>query len=166
MNLNHSVNIIIYSVTAKEFRSEMVHFLQALLYCIIGKPLNPADLPYTHDDGTVLTRLRHLRHDLFKCCRVKMRSNSNNTTDSSGLQHTTIPGGELTSHRSSDCSKMLKRHRSERNGKTKYSITFNSETSTKRTSHRLIVKLQADPTSSVYEHEDTSFHGLSISTED
>ena len=26
MNLNHSVNIIIYSVTAKEFRSEMVNF--------------------------------------------------------------------------------------------------------------------------------------------
>jgi len=167
MNLNHSVNIIIYSVTAKEFRSEMGHFLQALLYCIIGKPLNPADLPYIHDDGTILTRLRHLRRDLFKCCRVKMRSNSTNTTDSSGLQHTTIPGGELTNHRSSDCSKMLKRQRSERNGKKKYSITFNSETSTtNRTSHRLIVQLKGDRTSSVYEHEDTSFHGLSISTED
>ena len=98
MNLNHSVNIVIYSVTAKEFRSEMANFLRAVLYCIIGKPVNPTDLAYLHDDGTFLSRLRRLRENLFKCCRMKIRSNSTNTTDSSGLHHT--KGAVLTNNRS------------------------------------------------------------------
>ncbi|CAF0771469.1 unnamed protein product [Adineta steineri] len=167
MNLNHSINIVIYSITAKEFRSEMANFLQALLYCIIGKPLNPADLPYMHDDGTLLSRLRHLRRNLFKCCQIKMRSHSPNTTDTSGLQHTTTAAGGTSQSRSSNSNKRSKRQRSERNGKQKYSMTYNSETSTnKNNSRRLIVQLQADPISSVYEREDVSFHGLSISTED
>jgi hypothetical protein len=165
MNLNHSVNIIIYSVTAKEFRSEMGNFIQALLYCIIGKPTNPADLAYIHDDGTFLSRLRHLRQNLFKCCRMKMRSNSTNTTDSSGLHHTTASAG-INHNRSSNSNKIHKRKRLERNGNRKCSIARNSETSINLNSHRLTVQLQTEPTSSVFEREDISFRGLSVSTED
>jgi len=165
MNLNHAVNIIIYSVTAKEFRSEMGNFVHALLYCIIGKPINPSDLAYVHDDGTFLSRLRRLRQNLFKCCRMKMRSNSTNTTDSSGLHHTTAQG-KMNHHRSSNSNKIHKRKRLDKNGNRKCSITRNSETSINLNSHRLTVQLQADPTSSVFEREDISFRGLSISTED
>jgi hypothetical protein len=165
MNLNHSVNIVIYSVTAKEFRSEMANFLQAFLYCFIGKPISPADMDYLHDDGRILSRLRRLRENLFKCCRTKIRSNSTNTTDSSGLHHTTAPAG--TNHsRSSNSNKLNKRRRVDRNGNRKYSTAHNSEASTNKNSHRLTVQLQPDPTSSIFEREDISFHGLSISTED
>jgi hypothetical protein len=166
MNLNHSVNIVIYSVTAKEFRSEMTNFLRALLYCIIGKPINPADIAYLHDDGTFLSRLTRLRQNFFKCCRMKIRSNSTNTTDSSGLQHTTTQGGGLNHKRSANSNKMNKRKRLERNGNRQCSVARNSETSIHRNSHLLTVQLQTDPISSVFEREDISFHGLSISTED
>ncbi|CAF1156029.1 unnamed protein product [Adineta ricciae] len=165
MNLNHSINIVIYSATAKEFRTEMVNFIQAVLYFIIGKPLTPTELAFLQHDGTISSRLRQIRRNLFKCCQIKLRSSSPNTTDTSGLQHTTTHGGSSQT-RSSNSNKRSKRHRSDGNGKAKYSITLNSETSTNPTSHRLIVKLQPDPVSSIYEREDMSFHGLSISTED
>jgi hypothetical protein len=42
----------------------------------------------------------------------------------------------------------------------------NSETSVHRNSHRLTVQLQPDAASSVFEREDVSFRGLSVSTED
>ncbi len=165
MNLNHSVNIVIYSVTAKEFRSEMVNFLHSVLYCIIGKPINQAGRDSINDDGTFLSRLRRLRQNLFKCCRMKVRKNSTNTTDSSGLQHTTALA-EINHSRSSNSNKINKRKRLERNGNRKHSHARNSEISINRNSHRLTVQLQADPTSSICEREDISFHGLSISTED
>ncbi|CAF2382517.1 unnamed protein product [Rotaria sp. Silwood2] len=165
MNLNHSVNIVIYSLTAREFRSEMTNFLHALLYCIIGKPINSADLRYAHDDGTLLSRIRRFRHNLFKCCRMKIHSNSTNTTDSSGLQHTTMPQG-TSNTRISNSKKMNKCKRLERNGNRKCSIVPNSETLAHKNNHRLTVQLQADVASSVYEREDVSFHGLSVSTED
>lgn len=165
MNLNHSVNIVIYSVTAKEFRSEMANFLQSLLYCIIGRPMNPADLAYLHDDGTFLSRLRRIRQNLFQSCRVKVRTQSTNTTDSSGLHHTTTPA-VINHNRASNSKKFNKHKRFERNGNRKYSMARNSETSINHNSHRLTVQLQPEPTSSVFEREDISFHGLSISTED
>jgi hypothetical protein len=160
MNLNHAVNIIIYSLTAKEFRSEMTNFLRAVFYCIVGKPINPADLAYIHDDGTCLSRLRRLRQNLFKCCRMKIRSNSTNTTDSSGLQHTTA--AVLNHNRSPNSNQITKRKRIDR----KHSMARNSETSVHRNSHRLTVQLQPDAASSVFEREDVSFRGLSVSTED
>ncbi|CAF5221939.1 unnamed protein product, partial [Rotaria magnacalcarata] len=87
-----SINIIIYSVTAKEFRSETKNFLHALLYCCIGKPTSPIEFAHSHHDGTFISRLTRLRINLFKCCRVKINSNSTNTTDSSGLPHTATAG--------------------------------------------------------------------------
>lgn len=162
MNLNHSVNIVIYSVTAKEFRSEMTNFLHACLYCIVGKPANPTDFPHIPDDGTLLSRFRH---NLFKCCRMKIHSNSTNTTDSSGLQHTTAPP-PMNQSRLPNSKKINKCKRLERNGNRKCSIAPNNEPLTNKCNHRLTVQLQADPTSSIYEREDVSFHGLSISTED
>ncbi|UJR35153.1 hypothetical protein I4U23_027922 [Adineta vaga] len=165
MNLNHSINIVIYSVTAKEFRTEMTHFLQAVLYCIIGKPLTSAELTFLQHDGTILSRLRQIRRNLFQCCQIKFRSSSPNTTDTSGLQHTTTHGG-TSQTRSSSSNRRSKHQRSERNGKAKCSITINSETSTNLNNHRLIVKLQPDPVSSIYERDDISLHGFSISTED
>ena len=166
MNLNHSVNIVIYSVTAKEFRSEMSNFLHAVLHCIIGKPINDADLEFIHDDGTLLSRIRRLRQNFFQSCRMKIRSNSTNTTDSSGLQHVSTAIGTLNHHRSSNSNQITKRKRFSRNGKRKSLIARNSEVSIHRNSHRLTVQLQADPTSSIFDREDISFHGLSISTED
>lgn len=170
MNLNHSVNIIIYSVTAKEFRSEMVNFLRAVVYCVIGKPINPNNLAYLHDDGSCWARFRRFRHHLFRCCRMKLGSNSSNTTDSSGLQHTTASG---MSHRPSALtstllrSKMNKRKHRDRNGQRKSSVVRYSETSTThRTSHRLTVQIQTDALSSTCEREDLSLHRLSNSTED
>ncbi|CAF0751718.1 unnamed protein product [Rotaria sordida] len=166
MNLNHSVNIVIYSVTAREFRSEMANFLHALLYCIIGKPTTSAGLAYIHDDGTLLSRIRRFRHDVFKCCRMKIHSNSTNTTDSSGLQHTTIPPGTTNTRFSNSNKKINKCKRLERNGNRKCSIVPNSEPLIHKNNHRLTVQLQADASSSVYEREDISIHGLSVSTED
>ncbi|CAF0879981.1 unnamed protein product [Rotaria sp. Silwood1] len=165
MNLNHSVNIVIYSLTAREFRSEMTNFLHAVLYCIIGKPTNSIDISFTHDDGTFLSRIRRFRNNLFKCCRMKVHSNSTNTTDSSGLQHTTMPPG-TNNTRVSNSKKMSKCKRLERNGNRKCSIVPNSETLTHKNTRHLTVQLQADVVSSVYEREDISFHGLSVSTED
>jgi hypothetical protein len=164
MNLNHSVNIIIYSATAKEFRSEMVNFLHAFLYCIIGKPINQNELAYLYDSGTFLSRLRRLRQTLFQSCRMKTRLSSSNTTDSSALHHTTTFNEMHT--RSSNSNKINKRKRIDRNGKRKCSLVHNSEKSVHRNSHRLAVHIQAEPTSSVFEREDMSFHGLSFSTED
>lgn len=166
MNLNHSVNIVIYSVTAKEFRSEMANFLQAVLYLIIGKPMSPTDMAYLHDDGSLLSRLRHLRQNIFKCCRMKLRSNSTNTTDSSGFQHTTAGGAVHHGKRSSNSNQFTQRKRLDRNGKRKTSKIRTGETSVQQNNHRLTVQLQADPVSSIYEREDISFHGLSVSTED
>lgn len=167
MNLNHSINIVIYSVTAKEFRSEMANFLQAVLYCIIGKPMSPIDFAYLQTDHSFIARLRRLRQYLFQCCRMKIRSNSTNTTDSSGLQHTTAPTANLYSHRTSNGNKITQRKRFDRNGHhRKNSNNRTSETSLHQNSHRLTVQLQTDPTSSIYEREDISFHGLSVSTED
>jgi hypothetical protein len=170
MNLNHSVNIIIYSVTAKEFRSEMISFLRAVVYCLIGKPINPNDFAYLHDDGTCLSRFRRFRRALFSCCRWKFGSNSSNTTDTtSGLQHTTLPG---INHRASSLAnplrkKFKKRKHAERNGKRKSSVVRYSETSTThRMSHRLTVQIQTEPLSSSYEREDFLLHRLSNSTED
>jgi hypothetical protein len=169
MNLNHSVNIIIYSVTAKEFRTEMMNFLKAVLYTIIGKPINPNDLAYIHDDGTIFSRLRRIRQNFFQCCRIKMRSNSMNTTDSSGLQLTTATG---MTNRSSKYENLLgnnlsKRNQIDRNGRRKSSGIRYSETSTThRSSHRLTVQCQPDAVSCALEREDLSLHGLSNSTED
>ncbi len=118
-----------------------------------------------YDDGTFLSRLRRLRQNFFKCCRQKVRSNSTNTTDSSGLQHTTALG-EINHHRSSNSNKINTHKRLKRNGNRKCSNVRNSEASICRTSHRLTVQLQVDPTSSVFEREDFSFRGISISTED
>ena len=167
MNLNHSVNIIIYSTTAKEFRSEMVNFLHAVLHCIIGKPMNPADLAYLPNDSSLLSRLRRLRNNLFKCCRMKLRTSSTNTTDSSGLHHTTT-GGQLhqNNHRSANSNKPNKRKRFDRNGHRKCSFGYSETSLNQPTSHHLVVQVQADATSSVFEREDVSFHGLSVSTED
>ena len=72
----------------------------------------------------------------------------------------------MNNYRSSNSKKMNKRKRADRNGKRRHSVARNSETSIHRNSHRLTVQLQPDPTSSVFEREDISFHGLSISTED
>lgn len=166
MNLNHSVNIVIYSVTAKEFRSEMAHFLQAVLYCIIGKPMSSSDMAYLQDDRSLLSRLRHLRQNVFKCCRMKLRSNSTNTTDSSGFQHTTAAGAVLHGKRLSNSNPITHRKRLDRNGHRKNSNIRTSETSVHKNNHRLTVQLQADPASSIYEREDISFRGLSISTDD
>jgi hypothetical protein len=166
MNLNHSINIVIYSVTAKEFRTEMSHFLQAVIHFIIGKPLTPAELADLQNDTTLLSRIQQLRRNLFKCCQLKLRSSSPHTTDTSGAQRTTTHGG-LSQPRSSSSNQRSKRRRSERNGKPKCATTFNSETSNNRKTHRLIIQLQPDPVSSVYEREDMSFsHGFSGSTED
>jgi hypothetical protein len=169
MNLNHSVNIIIYSVTAKEFRTEMTNFLNAVLYCIIGKPVNPNDFVHIDDDGTIFSRLRHIRQNLFRCCRVKMRSSSTNTTDSSGLQHTTATGMNTRSSKNENSfgNKLNKCKKTDRNGRRKSSLVHYSETSTtQRNSHRLTVQYQPDHTSFILEHEDVSLHGLSNSTED
>ena len=171
MNLNHSVNIVIYSVTAKEFRSEMVNFLHAVIHCIIGRPVNTADLDYLQDDGTFVSRLRRLRRNFFKCCPIKLRSNSTNTTDSSGLHHHHHhhrTGAPTANHSRSGNhqTKMKKRKRQNGNGKRKCSLPRTSETSTLGGNHRLTVQVQNEPSSSTYEREDISFHGLSISTED
>ncbi len=171
MNLNHSVNIIIYSVTAKEFRTEMTNFLNAVLYFIIGKPVNPNDFAYIHDDGTLSSRFRRIRQNIFNSCRAKLRSGSPNTTDSSGLQHTTA-GGMNTRSSNFDSSlgnKLHKRKPSNRNGRRKSSVSGvrYSETSTShRTSHRLTVLYQPESASCAFEREDLSLHGLSNSTED
>ena len=169
MNLNHSVNIVIYSVTAKEFRSEMLNFLHAVLHCIIGKPVNSSDLDYIQDDGTFLSRLRRIRRNFFKCCPIKLRSNSTNTTDSSGFHHhhhrTSAPTMNHTRSPNHQ-TKMRKRKRQSGNGKRKCSLPRTSETSTHGHNHRLTVQVQAEPSSSIYEREEISFRGLSISTED
>jgi hypothetical protein len=170
MNLNHSVNIVIYSVTAKEFRTEMTNFLRAVLYWIIGKTTNPNDLAFMQDDGRFFSRFRRLRHNIFKCCQLKPRSNSTNDTDSSGLQHTTATG--MNNRQSKPDGKVEKkrnkRKTTDRNGKKrKSSYGRYSETSTThRNSHRLTVQLQADPLSSGCEREDLSLHDKSNSTED
>jgi hypothetical protein len=171
MNLNHSVNIIIYSVTAKEFRIEMTNFLNSVLYFIIGKPINPNDFAYIHDDGTISSRFRRIRQTIFNCCRTKLRSNSPNTTDSSGLQHTTACGltTRSSNYDSSLGNKLNKRRSSNRNGRRKSSVSGvrYSETSTShRTSHRLTVQYQPESVSCVLEREDLSLHGLSNSTDD
>jgi len=164
MNLNHSVNIIIYSVTAKEFRTEMTNFLQAVVYFIIGRPINPNDFAYIHDDGTISSRIRRLRYNLFRCCREKMRSNSTNTTDSSGLQHTTAHGMKTSKYDQTQGKKFTKR---QQNHRRKSSIGRYSETSTtQRLSHRLTVQYQHEGASTVLDREDLSLHGLSNSTED
>lgn len=171
MNLNHSVNIVIYSVTAKEFRSEMMNFLHAVIHCAIGRRVNATDLDYFQDDGTFVSRLRRLRRNFFKCCPIKLRSNSTNTTDSSGLHHHHHhhrTGAPTTNHSRSanHPTKMKKRKRQPGNGKRKCSLPRTSETSTHGGNHRLTVQAQNEPSSSMYEREDISFHGLSISTED
>ncbi|CAF1133121.1 unnamed protein product [Adineta steineri] len=173
MNLNHSVNIVIYSVTAKEFRTEMTNFLRAVLYWIIGKPTNPHDLPFMEDNETFFSRFRRLRYNLFKCCQIKVHSNSTNENDSSGLNQTTAPAGankRLSAVDGSVGKSTPKQKKSNRNGKKrrKSSNTRFSETSTTghRNSHRLTVQLQADPISSVSEREDLSLHDKSNSTED
>lgn len=167
MNLNHSVNIIIYSVTAKEFRTEMVNFLHAVLHCIIGKPMNAADLAFLPNDSSLLSRLRRLRRNLFKCCRMKIRASSTNTTDSSGLHHTTTGGPHHHNNkRSSNSNKPTKRKRFDRNGRRKSSLARSETSLNQTTSHRLAVQVQADAASSAFEREDISFHGLSVSTED
>jgi len=167
MNLNHSVNIIIYSVTAKEFRTEMTNFLNAVLYCIIGKPINPNDFEYIHNDGTISSRLTRLRQNLFRCCRVKLHSSSTNTTDSSGLQHTTAMNTRSSKQESSCGNKLNKRQNIDRNGRRKSSgIPFSETSTTQRNSYRLTVQYQSDATSCVVEREDFSLHGLSNSTDD
>jgi hypothetical protein len=165
MNLNHSVNIIIYSVTAKEFRTEMTNFLKVILYCMVGKPVNPNDFSYMYDDGTIFARLRRLRNNLFKCCRMKMRSNSTNTTESSGLQHTTVPGMNNRSSKSdAPCKNKITKHK--QNNRKSSGIRFSEASIAHRGSHRLTVQLQHDAVSSVFEREDMSLHGQSNSTED
>lgn len=170
MNLNHAVNIIVYSITAKEFRSEMVNFLHSILYCIIGKPANPNDLDYSRHDGTWRSRFHRFRRNLFKCCRVKLRSNSTNTTDSSGAHHRTAAPTPMNHTRSMNNTnhshKYHKRKRYDRNGKRKISHPRNSETSTHGCQQHLTVQVQMDGASSTYEREDVSFHRLSISTEE
>ena len=165
MNVNHSFNIVVYSVTAKEFRSEMSNFLHSFLYCIVGRPTNLNDLPYIRDDGTLLSRLRRFRRNLFKCCRLKMGSNSTNTTDSSGLQQTAVPAG-MNPNRSVGSNQMYKRKRLERNANRKYSFVSNNEMSRQTNVHLLAVQSPSDLASSIYEREDISCYGLSISTED
>ncbi|CAF1073531.1 unnamed protein product [Rotaria sordida] len=169
MNLNHSVNIIIYSVTAKEFRSEMNNFLHALLYFFIGRPINANDLAYLHDDRTIISRLRRLRHNLFKCCRVQMISNSTNTTDSGGFPHTTVCSTNKFSSRKDSTfgNKSNKCKQLDQNGKRQSSVVRYSEAyASQRTSHLLAIQLQPDPvSSSVFEQEDLSLHGTSNSTE-
>lgn len=165
MNLNHSVNIVIYSVTAKEFRSEMVNFLQSVLYCIIGKPSNGTDLDFFNDDGTWSSRFRRFRQNLFKCCRTKLRFSSTNTTDSSGAHHRTV-GTPVNNTRSPTNQMANKLNRLNGNGKTRTSLPKTNETLLQGCNHRLAVQVQADAASSVYEREDVSFHGLSVSTED
>jgi hypothetical protein len=168
MNLNHSVNIIIYSATAKEFRTEMISFFHAVLYCIIGKPVNPNDFAYIHDDGTIFSRIRRIRHNLCKCCRSKMRSNSTNTTDSSSLHHTTTTGRNPRSSKQENSygNNLNKCKQIDRNGRRKSSTARFSETSTtQRNSYRLTVQYQPEA-ASILEREDLSLHGLSNSTED
>ncbi|CAF2215319.1 unnamed protein product [Rotaria magnacalcarata] len=168
MNLNHSVNIIIYSVTAKEFRSETKNFLHALLYCCIGKPTSPIEFAHSHHDGTFISRLTRLRINLFKCCRVKINSNSTNTTDSSGLPHTATAGTNKISSKNEyrHENKFNKRKQLDKNGKKTYSVICYSETTALQKSNQyLTVQLQPDPSTSTFEREDLSLHGLSNLTE-
>lgn len=168
MNLNHSVNIIVYSVTAKEFRSEMKNFLHAVLSCCMGRPTNPTDLDYLDDDGTFISRLRRLKFNVFKCCRVKTNSNSTNTTDSGGLSHTAATTLTKTPTKADDPSgnKLNKRKRLDQNGKRLSATTRYSERyAPKKTGHYLAVQLQSEPVSSTFEREDLSLHGISNLTE-
>lgn len=171
MHLNHSVNIIIYSVTAKEFRTEMTNFFHAILYCIVGRPVNPNDFAYIHDDGTIFSRIRRIRQNFFKCCRDKLRSNSTNTTDSSGLQHTTAGASmhnRSLKHENSFGNKLNKLKKIERNGRRRKSsaVRYSETSTTQRNSYRLTVQYQHDAPSSILERDDASLHGLSNSTED
>jgi hypothetical protein len=148
----------------------MTNFLHAVLYFIIGKPVNPNDFAYIHDDGTISSRFRRIRQNIFNSCRAKLRSGSPNTTDSSGPHHTTAGGLTTCSsnYDNSVGSKLNKRKPNDRNGRRKSSGIRYSETSTtQRTSHRLTVQYQPDAASCApLEREDLSLHGLSNSTED
>lgn len=169
MHLNHSVNIIIYSVTAKEFRTEMVNFFHAILYCIIGKPMNPNDFALIHDDGTISSRFRRFRQNFFSSCRAKFYSNSPNNTDSDTVRHTRAAGSQarLSTYDNSSGTHVHKRKYSDRKSRRKSSGIRSSATSTTyRTSHRLTVQYQPDLASTALEREDLSLHALSISTED
>lgn len=166
MHLNHSVNIIIYSITAKEFRTEMVNFFHAIIYFIIGKPVNPNDFALIHDDGTISSRFRRFRQNFFSSCRAKLYSNSPNNTDSDTARPTRAAGStaRLSAYDNSSGTHLNKRQHKDRR---KSSGIRSSETSTTyRTSHRLTVQYQADLASTTLEREDLSLHALSISTED
>lgn len=162
MNLNHAVNIIVYSITAKEFRSEMVNFFRAMLYCLIGPPLNSNELAFLANDDRCWSRFQRCRSNFFQCCRTKFNSDSSNTTDSSGLQQTRASNMTIAFGH-----KFKKRKRNEQNGKRKSSVVRYSETSTTfRTSHRLTVQIQNELPSNNVDRENLSLHRLSYSTED
>lgn len=165
MNLNHSVNIVIYSVTAKEFRSEMVNFLRAVFYCIIGGPPNDTESNFLNDDGSWISRFRIFRQNLFKCCRMKLRFSSTNTTDSSGAHHRAA-GTHGNNTRSPNSKKQAKTIQLNRNGKKRCSLPKTSETLTHACTQRLVVHAQTEAVSSVCERDDASFHAMSVSTED
>lgn len=169
MNLNHSVNIIIYSVTGKEFRVEMVHFLRTVGQCVFGKPIHPNDIAYLHHRHSFCSRLRRYQQSFFRCCRIKFSSNSSNATDSSGVQHTTASGLNHfnTNTINSTRNNLIKKKPLDPNGKRKSSIICYPEPlGTRHASHRLTVQIQAEAVSSTYEREDLSLQRLSNSTDD
>ncbi|CAF0901357.1 unnamed protein product [Didymodactylos carnosus] len=160
MNLNHSINIVIYSVTAKEFRTEMTNFLHAVLYSIIGGGPNEQHLNY-YDDGNLVSRLRTIRHSIFNCCSLKVRVYSSNATESSKTnQHNNNNSSNYQSVR----KKGPRRSRCD-STEREHIVRTSDGACIANKSHRLTVQLQQNEMSSVYEKE-ISFRGLSNSTED
>ncbi|CAF1395570.1 unnamed protein product, partial [Didymodactylos carnosus] len=154
MNLNHSVNIVIYSVTAKEFRTEMTNFLHAALCCIIGDGSNEQ-----YNDGSFVSRLRTIRHNMFNCCGLKVRVYTANATESSKTNYHTNSSNHQPVRK-----KATRRNRCDSTEREHIVRTSDSACLTNK-SHRLTVQLHQNETSSVYEKE-ISFRGLSNSTED
>lgn len=170
MNLNHSVNIIVYSVTGKEFRTETANFLQSVVHCLIGRPANPHD--FLQNERSLFSRLNQFQRIIFRCCRMKFSSNSSNVTESSGAQHTTASAAN--NHRTSNPNnnaagrtKPGNQRTSDPNGRRKSSIVcFMESTGRRQTSQRLKVQVHNEPVSSICDREDLSLHRLSNSTED
>lgn len=167
MHLNHSVNIIIYSVTAKEFRTEMVNFFHEIIYFIIGKPINPNDFALIHDDGTISSRFRRFRQNFFSSCRAKLYANSPNNTDSDTVRPTRAAGSTARmSTYDNSSGTHINNKRKHKDRRKSSGIRSSATSTTQRTSHRLTVQYQPDLASTTLEREDLSLHALSISTED
>ena len=165
MNLNHSVNIIIYSVTAREFRSEMNNLLHAILYFFIGKPINPNNYAYVQDDRTIISRLRQ---NLFNCCRIKLNSNSTSTIDSGDLLHIKATSTNRISSTNDRTHENISKKRKDFDQKDKKHLSFigyKEISRAQKTDHHLAVRLRDGAGSSVFEREDISVQDFSYSTE-